>query len=216
MKETKTIALFGATGSTGKEFLNLALEYNYVVKALVRTPEKIKITNPNLKVIKGDFSQEQAIFEVIENSDYIVCMAGSLNAPQKDLMYNFIQVLHRQMMKANVNNLVYQAGSFSYIPNQRKPLPVVLLRLFLDRIAKFNIVFSDHDNVMKYIDEEMLADGIDVIVTLPTQIVAGPSERDLEVHESFNFKSLKYIDLARFTLNNMGNKNLFGRFIYLK
>jgi len=36
-----SLALFGATGNTGKAVLALALEQGYVVRALVRSPEKV-------------------------------------------------------------------------------------------------------------------------------------------------------------------------------
>jgi len=45
------IALFGATGKTGTLVLNNLLAKSYTVTALVRTPAKITITSPKLKLI---------------------------------------------------------------------------------------------------------------------------------------------------------------------
>jgi putative NADH-flavin reductase len=53
---SKTIALFGCTGSTGQHFLTLALETSYKVYIMVRDPSKVTTTNDNLTVIEGDFS----------------------------------------------------------------------------------------------------------------------------------------------------------------
>ena len=52
MKEQYTISLFGATGASGKEFLNLALKNNFKIKALVRNINNISLSNPNLELIK--------------------------------------------------------------------------------------------------------------------------------------------------------------------
>ena len=44
------LAVLGATGPTGLLVVKKALENMHEVIALVRNPEKIKLTNPNLKV----------------------------------------------------------------------------------------------------------------------------------------------------------------------
>ncbi len=49
-----TIAVFGATGRTGRVVTDLALKQGYQVRALVRTPSKSTISDPNLTVIPGD------------------------------------------------------------------------------------------------------------------------------------------------------------------
>ena len=47
-----SLALFGATGNTGKAVLALALEQGYVVRALVRSPEKVSVKHEKLTLIK--------------------------------------------------------------------------------------------------------------------------------------------------------------------
>jgi len=44
----KLIAVFGATGRTGKLFTELVLKEGHQVKALLRTPSKLDNKNPNL------------------------------------------------------------------------------------------------------------------------------------------------------------------------
>lgn len=46
------IALFGATGGTGLEFLRQSKNYNFDITAVVRSPEKLKDEFPNIKIIK--------------------------------------------------------------------------------------------------------------------------------------------------------------------
>ena len=43
-----TIAVFGATGRTGKPFTQLALQKGYEVRALVRNPSKLGLDHPQL------------------------------------------------------------------------------------------------------------------------------------------------------------------------
>jgi len=49
----KTIAVFGASGNTGKPLTEMALKDGYAVKALVHTPARLDLQHPNLQVIQG-------------------------------------------------------------------------------------------------------------------------------------------------------------------
>jgi len=217
MNMQKTIALFGATGATGNEFLKLALKQNYIVKALVRTPEKLKITDANLTIIKGDLSNEKAISKVVENADNVVCMVSSLKSPQKDLMYDFIRVLHPIMLKYKVTKLTYMAGALCYAPSKKKSLRVALLRNTLGKITGVETSIADHDKVMQYIQQKMLSDNLKVFVTLPggLGLTVGESKKELNVYEKTVLKSSRFIDVAYFTLQSMDNPNFFGRYLYV-
>ena len=56
MEKVKKIVLIGASGFVGSALLNEALNRGFEVTAVVRHPEKIKIENENLKVVKADVS----------------------------------------------------------------------------------------------------------------------------------------------------------------
>lgn len=215
MNNQKTIALFGATGATGNEFLKLALKENYIVKALVRTPEKLKITDANLTIIKGDLSDEKAISKVVENTDNIVCMVSSLKSPQKDLMYNFIKVLHPIMLKNKVAKLTYMAGALCYAPNKKKSLRVALMRNTIGKITRVETSIADHDKVMQYIHQRMHPDDLKIFVTLPggLGLTVGESKKQLNVYEKTVLKSSRFIDVAKFTLQNIDN--YFGGYLYV-
>ncbi|MFT6199700.1 MAG: hypothetical protein ACJAQ2_001475 [Vicingaceae bacterium] len=217
MNKQKTIALFGATGATGNEFLKLALKQNYRVKALVRTPEKFKITDENLTITKGDLSDEKAISKVVENADNIVCMVSSLKSPQKDLMFNFIKLLHSIMLKNKVTKLTYMAGALCYAPNKPKSLRVALMRNTLGKITRVETSIADHDKVMQYIHQRMLPDNLEVFVTLPggLGLTFGESKKELKVYEKTVLKSSRFIDVAYFTLQNMNNSTFFGKYLYV-
>ena len=47
------LAVFGATGRTGRQLVEQALQAGHEVVALVRTPSRLTIQNPKLTVIQG-------------------------------------------------------------------------------------------------------------------------------------------------------------------
>ena len=62
MSSEEVLAVFGATGQTGRHVVKIALEeLGWKVKAMARTPSKLDIENDNLTIIQGDFSDREAI-----------------------------------------------------------------------------------------------------------------------------------------------------------
>ena len=217
MKNQYSLALFGATGSSGKEFLKLALANHHKVKVLVRNPKNLSISNPNLTIIQGDFNNYEAISEVVEKSDFVICMAGSLKSPSKDLMFNFIKTVHSIMLEKRVTNLTYQAGALCYLPNSPKNIVVRLLRNTIGKITGTETTLADHDRVLDYIQSRMIPVGLKVIVTLPGALglTSGQSQRDLQIQKGIKFKSSRFIDVAKFTLENIDNSDLQGQYVYI-
>ena len=92
-----SLALFGATGNTGKAVLALALEQGYVVRALVRSPEKMLIKHDQLTLIKGGYDAVDEIKDTVKGCEFVICVAGGpMGSPgdyPKDLMLNFVKNL---------------------------------------------------------------------------------------------------------------------------
>ena len=62
MEKVKKIVLIGASGFVGSALLNEALNRDLEVTAVVRHPEKIKIENENLKVVKAACPDKDYLF----------------------------------------------------------------------------------------------------------------------------------------------------------
>src|SRR6266487_2785345 len=66
------IAVFGASGRTGKLFTELALNSGYQVKALVRDPSKLDLRHSNLQVIHGDIADPTKVEETIKATEAVI------------------------------------------------------------------------------------------------------------------------------------------------
>ena len=71
------IALLGATGAVGGHFLTKALAAGYEVKALVRTPEKLR-KDTSLSVLKGDITSPMDVAKLISGADVVVSCLGNV------------------------------------------------------------------------------------------------------------------------------------------
>lgn len=68
----KKILLIGASGFIGSAILNEALNRGIQVTAVVRNPEKIKISNANLTVVKADVSDAKALADIAKGMDAVI------------------------------------------------------------------------------------------------------------------------------------------------
>ena len=76
------IAVFGATGSTGRSLVAQALDEGHSVVAYARHPEKLGIAHDRLTVVEGDLSDVAAIERAVERVDGVISLLGQ-GMPQK-------------------------------------------------------------------------------------------------------------------------------------
>jgi len=70
------ILVVGATGGTGRELLNQALDQGHSVTAFVRNPAKIRIAHERLKVIKGDVLEYSSVDRALQGHDAVLSALG--------------------------------------------------------------------------------------------------------------------------------------------
>lgn len=119
----KKIVLIGASGFVGSALLNEALDRGIKVTALVRNPDNIKISNPNLTVIKADVSSATEVARLSKGADAVI---SAYNPGWKNPdMYNETLRVYPQILQgvkdANVNRLliVGGAGTLFVAPGKR-------------------------------------------------------------------------------------------------
>ena len=88
-----TIALFGATGGSGRAFLPKALDAGYEVRALVRDPARLEVAHPALTVLRGDVLNADDVARTVSGTDYIVSLIGHRKDSPADLQSRAIQHL---------------------------------------------------------------------------------------------------------------------------
>ncbi len=183
MAET-TIALIGATGRTGSEFLRLALEDGFTVKALVRTPSKVTIEDERLTLFEGDLQKLEAIEKVTEGASYVVCMAAASTIDgeyPKEFMFEFVKRLYPILQKSPPKVFLYQAGSMSTDGNGfLHPIAWAMKQTLGRRLNIFDKI-DDNNAVIQFIGKN--SSNFSFIVTRAGVLKQGPAT-DTHVHLS--------------------------------
>ncbi len=71
------IAVFGATGKTGIELVNQALEHGHTVTAFVRDSAKLAIEHENFSFVTGDAFDLASVAPAVQGQDAVICALGS-------------------------------------------------------------------------------------------------------------------------------------------
>lgn len=115
------IALFGATGQTGQLFLKGALQHGYALKALARTPEKIKTVHPALEVIKGDVLNAREVEAVVQGCDLVVSLFGHVKDSPARLQTEGTKNIVAAMKKQGLEKIISLSGGGLPFPEKDQP-----------------------------------------------------------------------------------------------
>ncbi|WP_065751127.1 NAD(P)-dependent oxidoreductase [Bradyrhizobium paxllaeri] len=78
------VVVFGATGSTGRLVVESALSAGHVVTAFVRDPKRMPLTDPNLRIVKGDAMDPAAMASAVQGTDAVICALGAIPQAKGD------------------------------------------------------------------------------------------------------------------------------------
>jgi len=70
------LLIIGGTGATGQQLIKQALQQGHKLTVLARSPEKIKITHPDLIVIKGNVLNPENVQEAVAGQDAVLSALG--------------------------------------------------------------------------------------------------------------------------------------------
>ncbi|WP_020667152.1 NAD(P)-dependent oxidoreductase [Amycolatopsis nigrescens] len=70
------LAVFGATGGTGRELTRQALDRNHEVVVLARNPDAVEQRHPGLRVEQGDVLDPETVDKVVDGADAVLSALG--------------------------------------------------------------------------------------------------------------------------------------------
>lgn len=130
----KKIALFGASGQTGQEFLDQALKEGYIVKALVRTPSKINQTSPDLEVIQGDVLNYDDVEKTVADTEVVVSLFGHVKGSPEWLQTNGTENIVKAMKQYQVERIISLSGGGLPFEKDEPKFPDKMIR-FIMKVA---------------------------------------------------------------------------------
>jgi putative NADH-flavin reductase len=130
------LALFGATGRTGRLVLARALEDGHQVVAHTRNLAKLGIDHERLEVIQGDLLDVARVGQALAGADAVLSVLGPTSNEPTYLISRGMDNILMAMQTHGVHRLVQSVGAGVGDPHDRPNLFDRLIRLLLRLTAR--------------------------------------------------------------------------------
>lgn len=193
-----TIAVFGASGKTGIQVVQQALEQDHKVTAFVRDPKKMTVQHDKLHLVQGDVTNPDAVDKAVAGAHTVIVALGSKPDGTDIVMAEGTTNIINAMKKHKVTRLVVMS---SY-PMSGSPEGIAFLKsMGMDdrQIAAVKPVLDD-----KTKQEQVVAEsGLSWTIVQPLMLTDGPKTGTYREGENLQVKpgdTISRADVADFML----------------
>ncbi len=162
------IAVFGASGRTGRRLVERALAAGHNVTAFVRNRSKLETTHERLRIAEGDITDPERVSEAVKGQDAVLVALGpGCDAPPETLTHGIHHIINA-MQEHGVRRVIAISGAGIHVPGDRK-------RLF-DKIASSIVRLVNRRDVLEKEEQYRLfqQSGLDWTLVRPPVLSEGP------------------------------------------
>ena len=160
------IAVFGATGGTGRHLVDQALADGHQVVALARHPEKLG-SSPGLTTVEGNVLDAARVAQAVDEADAVCCVLGNTPDNPKMIVSAGTANVITAMKAHDVRRLV--VVSSIGIGDSRKQVPLAF-RLVFNAVPSMRMAMDDKEAQEKLVRES----GLDWVIVRPGGLTDGP------------------------------------------
>jgi uncharacterized protein YbjT (DUF2867 family) len=197
------IAVFGATGATGRLVISETLRQGHAAWAFTRRRESWLLGRPGLLPVVGELSDSEAVTRALAARDAVIVTLGHREDSPPDLMEKAVTRILEGMSLHRVKRLVYLSALG--VGDSRAHFNVygrLLGPLFYARAHR------DHERA----EQLVRSSGMDWTIVRPPRLTDGPAQGYLVDPPQLSFAaSLPRADLARFLVEELGTREHVGR-----
>lgn len=200
------IALFGASGGTGHEIIKQAIENGHKVTAFVRNPKKIILNYKNLRLIKGDVKNQNAVNKAVAGQDVVMSCLG-VKPGQNPICELGTKKIISSMKKGKVKRLIVESA-YGVGKTKNKGIYAKVLNGLVNRLVE------DKERMEKTIMQSSL----EWTIVQPTILTNGPKTKDYRYGEDIlvkGFEKVSRASVAEFMLRCAEGKNMVKKNIII-
>lgn len=163
------VIVFGATGGTGRQLVEQALEQGHEVTAFLRSPDRLGLSHARLSLVRGDALEGAAVERAIPGHDAVLCALGAPATKTGMIRSAGTRNIVTAMEQAGVKRLVCQT-SLGYGDSAAALQRTSFVFRFI--IAPFLLrgVFADHARQ----EDHIKASNLDWVIARPGNLTDGP------------------------------------------
>lgn len=208
------LTVFGPTGGTGIQLVELALAAGHDVVAVARDPDSVTQQSPNLRVVKGDVLDPASLAGTVDGADAVLSALGSHSGRKPTDVYS------RGM--DNIRAAMNDAGVRRVVAISAIPVSPPQEKSFVDRYIAHPILRlffkGSYEDLARMEAALRRAHDVDWTVVRPPRLLDGPATGDyrLAIEEQIpGAKDITRADLATAMLNALANPSLINKVVVI-
>ena len=103
------LLIFGATGGTGRQIMEQALEQGHIVTAFARNPAKLNLKHKNLQVAQGDVMDLASVEKAVQGQEVVICVLGAGQKLTGNIRSEGTRKIIQAMEKLSIRRFVCQS-----------------------------------------------------------------------------------------------------------
>ena len=201
------IVVFGATGPTGLEVVEQALDAGHDVIAIVRTPSKLTLEHERLILHRGDALDLGSFADALNGADVVVSALGVKPSREPVSFYSESAAAIVEGMRASGVSRLICVTAAALKPNDPN------LPLFFKYILKpllFQRLYDDMIRMEAFISES----GVDYTFVRPPRLLDGPARQTYRAEEAYSLPGgakINRADVAHYIVAHLDDPELINK-----
>jgi len=198
------IAVFGATGGTGKEIVVQALAMGYDVSALVRDPNRLSPEAKDINTVVGDVLDPDKVNQTLRDADAVVVSLGNRSDSPENTVSSGTKHIIDAMGDQGVKRLVVITSLG--VGDSKDQVPIAFKLVMKTVMRK---IMADKELQEKYVQDS----GLDWVILRPGELRDGPKtgEYNAGTGREIMAKAISRADLASFALKQLIDDDFLGK-----
>jgi len=200
------ILVLGASGRTGRQIIEQALENNHEVIAFIRNTKKLDIKHKKLSIIEGDVRKIRDVEKAIKKATVIISAIGG-KLGRKPVCEEGISNIIYQMKKYGKKRII-AVSTFGTGKTKRRGFYAWLLWTIITKLMR------DKEKM----EERLQKSGLNWTILMPTKLTNSKKTEEYKSGENLMPKGIPKIsraDVAHFALKIIKSKKTIHRKIVL-
>jgi putative NADH-flavin reductase len=202
----KNIIVFGASGGTGQEVVEQALEAGHHVTVLLRHPDKFSIRHEHLRIIQGDVLQPKTFENLFFGVDVVISCLGSRNRKPTTVYSEGMTNILTGMQKVDVTRIICLSAGAVVVPPNASFIMKFIIKYILQKLFKYSYAdMLKMETILKHSD-------VNWTVIRPPRLLNGDKTGVYRtiINESLpHMSSLKRADLADYIIHHLDDEKTF-------
>lgn len=211
MKPNHTVAIFGASGGTGRRVVEAVIKHGGRVHALVRSTATPWDETAQVDVWYEDFSSAETLSSVVKGADAVCCLFGPRPPYTEVFCAEATRAVVEAMKQHGVRRLICQTGAMigEYQPNRSLGFQC-MVRAFEQRLPAVAADRREQEGVVR-------SSGLDWTLVKPPRLTDGPRTGRIQVGADVRVGLLSKIsrsDLADIIVGEIEQSRFIGEAIF--